>query len=319
MLLFLLLLLLSSSLITSSSLPYLNVDGFSWAENLCFDGNGNLFVSDWRRGEFWRIWLSDDGKSYEKEVVLTGDFKHTGGMQVNKDGTIIYAGVTYNNDSKAIIYWPTTNSNNTYSTLTETNHQPNGLAYDYNKNIFYYTDEGFSKKDAPSGGTLTAYDVESKKFTLIKDGMDAADGLWIDLNNNKLYVGLVMKKNIVVFDTTDNSLIDTFQGLSSLSALNQIDDLTLYTTTDTANLTNTRIVAADWLHKDIKVFDLAGTNIESFNVDASTGAHKLYEPTSVRWGKGNGFDENSIYVTEGGGIESDGTSRRVIQITMSRK
>ena len=34
---------------TATSLPYLNVDGFSWAENLCFDGNGNLFVSDWRR------------------------------------------------------------------------------------------------------------------------------------------------------------------------------------------------------------------------------------------------------------------------------
>ena len=310
------------SLVSSSlSLPYLNVDGFSWAENLCFDGNGNLFVSDWRRGEFWRIWLNDDGSAYEKEAVITGDFKHTGGMQVNKNGTIIYAGVTYNNDTKAIIYWHTNNTNDTsqYFTLCETNHQPNGLAYDYNKNIFYYTDEGMSKKDAPTGGTLTAYDVDSKKFTLIKDEMDEADGLWIDIENNRLYVGLLMKKNILVFDTTDNSLINTFEGLSSLSILNQIDDITLYTTTDTTNLTNTRIVAADWLHKDIKVFDLGGTNIESFNVDKSTGVHELYQPTSVRWGKGKGFDSNSIYVTEGGGMEDNGTTRRVVQIVMSGK
>ena len=128
-----------------------------------------------------------------------------------------------------------------------------------------------------------------------------------------------MKKNILVIDTTDNSLINVFEGLSSLSILNQIDDLTLYTTTDTTNLTNTRIVAADWLHKDIKVFDLAGTNIETVNVDKSTGAHELHQPTSVRWGKGRGFDENSIYVTEGGGVENDGTSRRVIQIVMTKK
>lgn len=34
----------------------LNVDGFTWAENLAFDGLGSLFVSEAVRGELWRIY-----------------------------------------------------------------------------------------------------------------------------------------------------------------------------------------------------------------------------------------------------------------------
>jgi hypothetical protein len=43
----------------------------------------------------------------------------------------------------------------------------------------------------------------------------------------------------------------------------------------------------------------------------------MKEPTSVRWGKGIGFDENSIYITEGGGATKHQTDRRVLQIKMN--
>ena len=38
--------------------PILNISGFAWAENLFFDGMGNLFVSDFLTGTLWRIYLS---------------------------------------------------------------------------------------------------------------------------------------------------------------------------------------------------------------------------------------------------------------------
>jgi hypothetical protein len=36
----------------ASTLPMLNISGFSWAENLAFDGHGNLFVSDATTGMY---------------------------------------------------------------------------------------------------------------------------------------------------------------------------------------------------------------------------------------------------------------------------
>ena len=56
----------------SRALPLLEVDGFGWAENLCFDGLGSLFVSEMTGGKLHRIWLSDDGQSYNKEIHLDG-------------------------------------------------------------------------------------------------------------------------------------------------------------------------------------------------------------------------------------------------------
>jgi hypothetical protein len=37
------------------TLPNLVISGFSWAENLVFDGYGSLFVCDSVRGEIWKI------------------------------------------------------------------------------------------------------------------------------------------------------------------------------------------------------------------------------------------------------------------------
>lgn len=49
--------LIFSGLGAVSALPLLEVSGFSWAENLAFDGRGSLFVSDVATGELSRIYL----------------------------------------------------------------------------------------------------------------------------------------------------------------------------------------------------------------------------------------------------------------------
>ena len=55
-----------------ADLPMLEVGGFSWAENLVFDGNGGLFASEYHRGELIRIQLCEDGASYCQAVHLSG-------------------------------------------------------------------------------------------------------------------------------------------------------------------------------------------------------------------------------------------------------
>ena len=59
--------LLSISGVALATLPILEVDGFSWAENLVFDGLGSMFVSDANTGYITRIYLcgekvGDDGE-----------------------------------------------------------------------------------------------------------------------------------------------------------------------------------------------------------------------------------------------------------------
>jgi len=44
--------------------PLLNISGFAWAENLFFDGAGNLFVSDFQTGTLWRIFYDFETGDY---------------------------------------------------------------------------------------------------------------------------------------------------------------------------------------------------------------------------------------------------------------
>lgn len=66
-----LLLLLFINVINCSVLVIPIATGFAWAENLIFDGNGNLFVSDVTRGEIYRIYYSETNHSYITEAFLS--------------------------------------------------------------------------------------------------------------------------------------------------------------------------------------------------------------------------------------------------------
>ena len=310
------LLIVLSSLLLANSLPYLNIEGFSWVENLIFDGLGKMFLSEWRQGKIYAVTLCNNGTEYCVDKWLdTDDFEHICGLSTSSDGKELYAGVTFNteidNEKYGIIRLSTVERNsNTYSVLTYLPYMPNGMQLDFNRNAFYFTDEGGG---SDIGGTVNMYDINTNSLSIMQNHVDGADGCWLDRVNNRLYIGLVMKKNVLVFDTESNKLVGEYTGLSELSALHQLDDLTLFSTSSTT-IDDTMILGADWLDKNIKLFNLKGTNITEINVDESLDIHKLYEVTSVRWGVGPDFDSNSIYVSEGGGLTKGTTSRRVIQI-----
>eukprot|EP00604_Paraphysomonas_vestita_P001123 CAMPEP_0174819514 /NCGR_PEP_ID=MMETSP1107-20130205/2811_1 /TAXON_ID=36770 /ORGANISM="Paraphysomonas vestita, Strain GFlagA" /LENGTH=75 /DNA_ID=CAMNT_0016033173 /DNA_START=704 /DNA_END=931 /DNA_ORIENTATION=+ len=74
------------------------------------------------------------------------------------------------------------------------------------------------------------------------------------------------------------------------------------------------LLGADWTGRKIQLFSVDGKQVSEVKIPDDI---QLYEPTSVRWGKGPGFDSSSIYITEGGGATTRVTNRRVIQIKMA--
>ena len=299
----------------NEALPDLVISGFSWAENLVFDGFGNMFVCDGVRGEIWKINLCENGSKYCSVLQLSDGLTSVGGMQIPPDGQTIYAGATL--DDKTYILMSTEANpvgKSSYNILTTTEFQPNGLAADWENNILYYTYEG--RSDNP--GALMAYDIKSKTDIKVYPDLSGADGAWFDATSHLLYVGLLTDKSIMVFNTSISYkdpafLVGKYAGLNSLDKTHMLDDLTLFDPTQPFS-SSTVLLGADWLHSELQKFNLAGTEITS--IPPPAGIEKFYQLTSVRWGKGPGFDPNSIYVTEGGGVLPRQTDRRVIQIKM---
>lgn len=301
----------------ASNLPNLIVSGFTWAENLAFDGLGSLFVSENIRGELWRINLCKGGKDYCSTLQLGDGFSSFGGLQIPPDGSVIYAGATLEDGTTAVISTATTPTTpTTYTVVSKTKKQPNGVACDWSTQMLFYTLEG----DAKESGCLMGVDLKTGLESTIYGGLNGADGAWIDASAHLLYVGLLTDKKVLVFNlsapfTSADFLLGQFPALStSLGATHMLDDLTLLSGSNTGALGGTVLLGADWLGSELQQFTLDGAVVKS--IPPPQGVDSFFQLTSVRWGKGPGFDPNSVYVTEGGGLFAKQTDRRVIQVPM---
>lgn len=300
----------------ASSLPTLVVDGFSWAENLIFDGVGNMFVSEARRGELWKINLCEGETNYCKKLYLSKGFDGFGGLAVTPDGENIYAAVTFDDNLKGIIYASTSfdgTGEPSYQVLLKTEHQPNGLQISWKSNMLYYTHEGKPSFE----GEIRSVDLKTLEDKLIMTKVPGADGCWLDETTDLLYIGDLVTRKMYVFNVADSAaptLVQEFPGMgASINHLHVLDDLTLFNGTNSADLSQTYVLGADWSGRAIRLYSLDGTYNQ---VIAPPEGIDLFPPTSVRWGKGPGFDANSVYVTESGGVSKKTTNRRVVQFKM---
>jgi hypothetical protein len=300
-------------------LPDLLISGFAWAENLVFDGFGSLFVAESVRGELWRINLCEDGKNYCSKIQLTDGLKAVGGMQIPPDGKTIYAGATLDDGSYVVITTPANPEGAAnFTVIASTIKQPNGVACDWATNTLYYTMEG----DRSLSGALMKVDLATGEESTAYGNINGADGAWFDRDTNLLYVGLLTEMKVLVFNVSNpvsspSFLFGEFPALgASLDKKHMLDDLTLFQPSSTTNFgAETILLGADWLGSQLQKFNLDGTTVSS--IPPPAGVDSFYQLTSVRWGKGPGFDPNSIYVTEGGGIQPHQTDRRVMQIKMN--
>jgi hypothetical protein len=174
--------------------------------------------------------------------------------------------------------------------------------------MLYFTDEGVGEGDGMVYSLSTISLIQSEAFAV-----PGADGAWLDDKNKLLYIGELMSKKIHVFNITTpkSPKVGVFDGLNSLNHLHILDDITLDSVSDLNNIPRTVLYGADWTGKAVRKFTLDGS--VSSSISPPEGID-LLEPTSVRWGKGYGFDTKSLYVTEGGGATKFVTNRRVLQI-----
>jgi hypothetical protein len=292
--------------------PFLNLDGFAWAENLLITNDGlNMFVSEYTRGELYRVYLSSNRTSYLKSIHLSStSFSHFAGLAQNAAGSVIYAGVAFKDNTVGIISASTSSSNNgAYTIVKKTTKQPNGLAFDEVGKKLYYTEV--------TSNTLYSVDTVSSAESVVAT-VSSANGLWLD-QDRLLYVGELQNKYVNVFDlkTTQPTKLGRYAGISSLSGIHGLDDLTLYQK-DSTNPSYTKMVGADFSGSKIYKFSLNGSNIEQVMVSETVLAGgEVKSPTSARWGILPDFDPNSIYVTEGGGLTGSTKNRRVFQVKLS--
>jgi sugar lactone lactonase YvrE len=313
-----LLLQLWPRLCQSEDLPQLIFSGFSWAENLVFDGLGSMFVSDAVKGELWRLSLCQNGTEYCGEIHFknSDEIIQFGGLEVTPTGETLFAGVTFADKSTGLVSMSTSpRKRSAYEIVTKTKNQPNGLSCDWSSGNCYYTDEGTGSEE---GGSVTAINLNTQTETMIRSQIPGADGAWIDAATKKLYVGELLSLKIVVFDLSTAEALPVFlgeyDGMSSLPTVrHMLDDLTVSSVSADGDVTKTVLLGADWTGRAIQMFTVDGSMVSEVAVPAGI---TLYEPTSVRWGRGPGFDPSSIYLTEGGGATRRVSSRRVVQIKM---
>ena len=305
--------------VASSELPYLNIDGFAWAENLVFDGLGHMFVAENTNGMVYRINLCNNGTEYCKEIYLENGLKKVGGLQVSDDGQVLYAGVTFDDEdeSTGIISAPTNgNPSDTYSIFAKTAYQPNGLAYDITHGYLYYA----------ASDIVYAVNKETQLETVIRGGVKGADGAWFNPLTNKLYIGELFSMQIHVFDTANPitnlgipaSYVGVYTALSNeFGKTHMMDDFTIQTQSiDTTEVEDVYMYGCDFTGKNVMSFDMSGKHVSQVDLNKATDGQitELFNPTSVRYGKGEGFDPSSLYLAEGGGITKRTTNRRVIQL-----
>lgn len=285
----------------AASAQTLEVDGFSWAENLHFDGLGNLWVSDSLRGEVWRIQPGANG--YSKSLFLDG-FSSVLGLVSTDDGQVMYAAANLlaDVDNHVIIRFHR-DAPGQWTEVAQLPKGPNGLEMDDRGRLYATTEGNF----LPGDGEVYRIDPRTGGVEILMDGLWAADGIAIDRTEQILYVGEVISSRIWMYDLRSDTVIGDFQGLVG-KRLMWLDDFTCDPGTP-------YIYGTDFARGTVVRIE-EGTDLEG---RPDIVARDFAPPTSVAFGAGPGFRETSLYVTEGGGVTESVTDRRVVEIPNVRE
>ncbi len=76
-------------------------------------------------------------------------------------------------------------------------HVPNGLGMDHSTGLLYTATEG---NWLPGTGVVYEVDPASGAVQVLRSGLWAADGLWIDQSTRRLYVTQLIQGNVWVYD-----------------------------------------------------------------------------------------------------------------------
>lgn len=173
-----------------------------------------------------------------------------------------------------------------------------GLAYSKD-GVFYAASEG---NFVPFEGAV--YRIQGEIVRVVQDHGFADDGVFIDINNELLYVSeaeSASHKMLVLSAFNGSSL-----GVMKIGNVDMIDDFTIEASTG-------RVVAADFLGGKVVRFN-GWTSSNSSTAEILL--RDITNPTSARFGcvsdVHHGFSDKLIFVSEGGGLLSSTHDRRVL-------
>jgi len=280
-----------------TALPTLNMSGFAWAENLVFDAHGNLYVSDTMTGILWRIHLSADQQSYVRdEFISSGHFHRINGLTVTEDGNTIYAVVELASNKEPWLVSFSINHPNQYQPLVMTPVLGNGLALHFATGLFFTANEG---NFVPGKGVVYEINVKQNHTSEAVKYLSGADGVQIDQANNWVYVSEVLSGTMLRYSLANGTL--SLNSKFVAPGVGSVDDFCLI-----AN--GTQIAAADYTNGQVVQFNSDGSSTSNTLVISN-----LISPTACKVGSGPQFNNEDLFITEGGGKFPYVHNRRVLE------
>eukprot|EP00759_Apiculatamorpha_spiralis_P005149 PhF_6_TR13052/c0_g1_i1/m.20719 len=282
-------------------------DNFTWAENMFFDGTGNLWVSDAYQGIIWKLTRpSGAGPATLKENWISGTITRCLGLGspvINSNSSSsMYAAVTLQNKSQVLIAFSTVQpqSYQVLATLdTYLNLSPgNGLAVDQTTGCVYITTENMF---LPKMGVVYRYDPRTGVIAKVVTGLTASDGAWIDQQRRLLYISEVLTSTVLVYNVSSTS-VATLPLYMSYKApgITMLDDFQIIrgNILKQYNSSTPLLFGADFWSNRVVAFPSEAPG-EGYVIIAQN----ITNPTSVRQGAGVGWNNpKSVFVTEGGGV-----------------
>lgn len=294
-------------------------DGGEWYENLWFDGNGGLWVTDDLAGKIYKLTRPSWNGPVTKTLWISG-FKSALGMsnvvgQANRmyavvrlpDTCVSNDGKSSNDHGAAVISFDTITPNSYIVALctpvlgngfaVNTGSALNGIIYTANEGDFW-----------PGKGVVIQADPTTEASITFDQDLDAADGVFLDQQTQLLYVSEVLKGEIRIYSTLSRTLTKKYSAPNT----KMVDDFCIAYVNWAGNASSTPFMfAAGFWNDDVVAFPADG------NGPGRILASGFYSPTSVRQGRGTGWDNpNSMYITEGG-ISFGALNRRVWELHLN--
>lgn len=289
--------------------------GYSWVENIFFDHRGAMYFSESVRGEIYRVTQTASG-DFVTQLWLSG-FKRCLGFSLTQSGAEMFA-VAWTGSSTYNIIVFSIDVPNQFRVIATTPTSGNGLGLDRATNVLYTTTEG---EFLPDAGKIFAMQVSgvavntssNATVRIFAEALEAADGLWIDEDTRVMYMSEVLNATVRLYNLSRASegADAAFMYAYKAPGMTMLDDMSVTSAYCTSN--TTMLFAADFWAGNIVATPADGSGAATVLVEG------LFSPTSVRPGVGVWRPEGArtLYITEGGGVFSWETSRRVWQLTLN--
>ena len=278
--------------------------GYSWIENMWFDGTGNLFVADLYQGKVLRLrrdpatlnvttqdWLAIPGTDRVLGITDSPVVGH------------VYVNVMLTNKTNFVAQMSCTQPD-TWTVAVEQPLNGNGLAYNPVTGWLYAPYEGRFLPDAASimaANVSRATGIASAPAHFFQKTMTCSDGAFVDVPTQMLYISTSVGREVLVYNVSSaadaGSSAHTFVHKYKPPGFWAMDDICVTHDLPKSNTQRDAIMfGVDWLMGAVRYFRADGSSTES-----TTLCSGFHHATSVRVPKGPGWEgRNAVFMSTGG-------------------